>query len=303
MPREESPRRTRAAQAALWLPGLLVAVGAGVATAHGLYEVAVAAAVPAPIAWLYPLITDGLALVAYATTARLDGRERRYAWTVVVLAAGLSGLAQASYLAGGLAAAPVPLRFGIGAWPAIAAAIVAHLLYLIATAHSGAHDEAPAGQAASAPAPIAAEPDTGWSETPAMPDAASNRRADESTVRFEPLPVDASNGVQPEPVQPPVSNPVQPEPAPLDAPVSNTGDTSTVVRSAERGESTASPRVRAERAARVHADRHGAWPSARELADTAGVSRGTAAAALKTLRDTPTPLHIVTEQTPSEAQQ
>ena len=80
----------------LWLPGLAVALGAAAATAHGLFEVALAARVPAGIAWLYPLITDGLALVAYAATARLAGGATRYAWTVVVLAAGLSGLAQAA---------------------------------------------------------------------------------------------------------------------------------------------------------------------------------------------------------------
>lgn len=116
----------------VWLPGLLVATGAAVATAHGLYEVAVAAGVPTAIAWLYPLITDGLALVAYAATARLGQSAARYAWTVVVVAAGLSGLAQASYLGGGVGAVvSAPLRFGIGAWPAIAAAIVAHLLHLL----------------------------------------------------------------------------------------------------------------------------------------------------------------------------
>jgi hypothetical protein len=48
-----------------------------------------------------------------------------------VIAAGLSGLAQAVYLASGatLDASPT-LRFGIGAWPAVAAAVAAHLLYL-----------------------------------------------------------------------------------------------------------------------------------------------------------------------------
>ncbi len=123
----------RALRTAIWLPGLAVAVGAAVATAHGLYEVAVAARVPVGIAWLYPLITDGLALVAYAATARLDGSARRYAWTVVVLAAGLSGLAQASFLAGGVERTAAALRFGVGAWPAVAAAVVAHLLYLLAS--------------------------------------------------------------------------------------------------------------------------------------------------------------------------
>ena len=70
--------------------------GAGVATAHGLYEVALAAGTPRALAWLYPLITDGLALVAYATTTRLAESGRRYAATVVVIAAGLSGLTQAA---------------------------------------------------------------------------------------------------------------------------------------------------------------------------------------------------------------
>ncbi len=116
----------------IWAAGLIVAAGAAVATAHGLYRVALAATVPPPIGWLYPLITDGLALVAYAATTRLTAGGRRYAWAVVVLAAGLSGLAQASYLAIGVHTAPVQLRFGVGAWPAVAAAITAHLLYLLA---------------------------------------------------------------------------------------------------------------------------------------------------------------------------
>jgi hypothetical protein len=120
-----------------WVAGLVVATGAGIATAHGMYQVAISARVAAPIACLYPLITDGLALVAYAATARLQDRERRYATGIVVLAAGLSGLAQAVYLSGGLdhtAVAPVGLRFGVGAWPAIAAALTAHLLYLLSPA-------------------------------------------------------------------------------------------------------------------------------------------------------------------------
>ncbi|WP_060710982.1 hypothetical protein [Pseudonocardia sp. HH130629-09] len=135
-PSTAGPRRR--AWAAVWLPGLAVAVGAAVATAHGLYEVAVAARVPAGIAWIYPLITDGLALVAYAATARLTGSAARYAWAVVIVSAGLSGLAQASYLAsdaatvGGALTVSPGLRFGVGAWPAIAAAVVAHLLYLLA---------------------------------------------------------------------------------------------------------------------------------------------------------------------------
>lgn len=116
-----------------WLPALLVAVCAVAATAHGLFEVAVAARVPPWMAWTYPVITDGLALVAYAATHRLRGWAAGYAWAVTVLAAALSGLAQAVYLASDPLVAGAELRFGVGAWPAVAAAIVAHLLYLLAT--------------------------------------------------------------------------------------------------------------------------------------------------------------------------
>jgi hypothetical protein len=137
-----------------WAAGFAVASGAAIATAHGLYEVARAAGAPTPIAGLYPLITDGLALVAYATTVRLYGRGRSYAWTIVVLAAALSGLAQAAFLAGGVDAAPTWLRFGVGAWPATAAAITAHLLHLLAASYG-----TPYGCTECVVRPYGAEPD------------------------------------------------------------------------------------------------------------------------------------------------
>jgi hypothetical protein len=117
----------------IWWAGLLVAAAAAAATAHGLYAVAAASDVPQPVAALYPVMTDGLALVAYSATNRLTNGSRRYAWAVVVTAAGLSGAAQAVYLAGGgVNAAPSGVRFGI-----VAAAAVAHLLHLIRTTSAG----------------------------------------------------------------------------------------------------------------------------------------------------------------------
>jgi hypothetical protein len=119
----------------VWWAGLVVAGAAAAATAHGLYAVSIASGVPAEIAALYPVMADGLALVAYSATSQLRGGARRYAWMVVLAAAGLSGLAQALYLAGGgVQDAPAGVRFGIGAIPAVAAAAVAHLLHLIRTA-------------------------------------------------------------------------------------------------------------------------------------------------------------------------
>ena len=106
-------RTSAGGRGAILTAALTVATAASVATAHGLYQVAAASRVPTSIAWLYPVITDGLALVAYAATARLHDRGRRYAATIVVLAAGLSGVAQAVYLAGALDhALGDPLRSG-----------------------------------------------------------------------------------------------------------------------------------------------------------------------------------------------
>jgi hypothetical protein len=243
----------------VWAAGLRFAAAAGAATAHGLYQVAVAARVPTPIAWLYPLITDGLALVAYAATSRLIDGGRRYAAAIVVLAAGLSGLAQAVYLAGGIAqasAASAGLRFGVGAWPAVAAALTAHLLHLISTG--------PASYAVTA------------SRQPSNPIAVQP---------YSTRDVQSSNSiVMPDDVQPPSTST---EPAPSSA---------SPARSATRDRSTGSApaRDRARQAARGHHARHGRLPTVSELAQLAKVARGTAGTVLKDLRAERAALHVVT---------
>jgi hypothetical protein len=240
---------------------LTVAAGAGVATAHGLYQVAAAARVTPAIAWLYPLITDGLALVAYAATARLTDRGRRYAASIVILAAGLSGLAQALYLAGGLdtqAVAPAGLRFGVGAWPAIAAALTAHLLHLIST------DRQPA----------------------ATPDQSHDGqlRSPSTTLNSDAL---HNPAVQPRTPAQRSPQPVQPEPAtPMYGPPAD-------VNAAEPPSNDASPRERARAAGRDYHDRHGQLPTVTQLVDLARVARGTAAKALHDLKAERPALHLV----------
>jgi hypothetical protein len=261
----------------VWLPGLAVAVGAAVATAHGLYEVALASRVPGPIAWLYPLITDGLALVAYTATARLRCSAARYAWSVVVVAAGMSGLAQAAFLAGDAEALAAPpwLRFAIGAWPAIAAAVVAHLLYLLAT------------------------PD------PVQPEYSGQRSAEVAVQRsatgVQPGHREAFSGPEDAPAidfRPEAEAASSPAPAGVNGPTERTGEG----EAAPRGASASAPaRDRAQETALVHRARHQVWPTVSELQDAAEVSRGTAAAALKALRDddngpetAPIALHLIT---------
>jgi hypothetical protein len=246
---------------ALWLPGLFVAAGAIAATAHGLYEVAIAAQVPPAIAWLYPVITDGLALVAYTAAARLQGPARRYSWTVVTVAAGLSGLAQATYLAGDAAVtAPAALRFGVGAWPAVAAAIVAHLLHLLATTPELHSVDAPkADPQSSHPIPSGRTPDvrsdaTSFAVLPENEAGRSQGSPRRSSAR--------TGSPAPEPIGP---QPIQLRPR---------------VRSTE-----APVRDRARVAAELYARRHGDLPTVSQLQDQAEVSRGTAGEVLKAMRD------------------
>jgi hypothetical protein len=245
---------------AIWSAGLLVALGAAAATAHGLFEVAKAAGTPAGIAWLYPLITDGLALVAYASSARLTGSGRRYAWAVVVLAAGLSGLAQASYLAGGVAQAPPALRFGVGAWPAVAAAIAAHLLFLIGTGPGSTDTSTATGRA------------TGAMDEPGRPAMSNGRLAMLDAPR----------------VQPPHAVDVQPSNPTLPAGVQPGARDGGLRRAL-------SPRDRARTVAELRYRESGALPTVRELASLADVSRGTAANALDALRQPINRLHAVTD--------
>ncbi len=153
---------SRWGRVAVLAPALVVAACAVAATAHGGYEVAVACQVGRESAWLYPVITDGLALVAYASTHRLRAGACRYAWAVVVGAAALSGLAQAVYLASGPAlVTSAALRFGVGAWPAVAGAVTAHLVYLLAR-----RSAPPMPQPGRGPLPVPAGP------SPTLPPAA-----------------------------------------------------------------------------------------------------------------------------------
>ncbi|ALE85840.1 hypothetical protein [Pseudonocardia sp. HH130629-09] len=286
---------SRWGRAAVWLPGLAVALGAAVATAHGLFEVAVAARVPVGVAWIYPLITDGLALVAYAATARLAGSAARYAWSVVVVSAGLSGLAQAVYLAsdavtaGGELEVSAGLRFGVGAWPAVAAAVVAHLLYLLAendTVEQPEHHDrqAPDGTAGSRVRATITVPPSGRTLA---------GRLDE--VGHGPAVPPALDG----PVVPGPPRPVShPAPRPAVWPDgSGAGGT---------GGSGAGAQERARTTAATHRQRHGALPTVRELQEMADVGRGTAARALQQLRDTHTQaasgLHLVPDEPQNRTQ-
>jgi hypothetical protein len=80
-------------------------------------------------------------------------------------------------------------------------------------------------------------------------------------------------------------------------------------REQEPAPAPAPARERAQDLARAHRARHRAWPTVSELQEAAEVSRGTASAALKALRDTetdpettPIALHLITSTTDDTSQ-
>jgi hypothetical protein len=280
-------REVRRGHRLMWAAGLVVVGGAGLLTAHGLIEVARGSEVPESIAWLYPVITDGLALVAYAATSRLSRAGRRYAWSVVVLAAGLSAIAQATFLAAGQPDASAQLRFTVGAWPAIAAAIAAHLLFLI-----GEHGRAsaPTGQTS-----VTERDSRGTVGSVSVDLVGSVGDRSAQGVPAVPAGVPALNtGVPPEsdtgvPAVPAEFQMAQP--SDLGARV----DPFQVERSPGMRPAL-SARDRAVTVAHLHRRRQGQLPSVRELVELADVGQGTAARALQELREAEPGLHLVTEQ-------
>jgi hypothetical protein len=287
---------------AIWCAGFVVAIGAGVLTAHGSIAVALGCGVPVGIAWLYPVITDGLALVAYAAT-RLRGAGRGYAWSVVVLAAGLSAAAQATFLAGGLAAAGERLRFVVGAWPAVAAAIAAHLLYLISTAPATPVPSARAGDPAAdagAGAAVGVQPGQVDHHGGVQNDHHGPPLVDQprTTVRR------VVRGVQP--VQNDHVRPVQGVQSctPGTGQHEHPGWPDYPAAGRVGGLRPAlSPRDRALALAELQRRRTGALPSVRELGALAEVAQGTAATVLQELRESatslqqaPSGLHLVEDQ-------
>ncbi|KZB80834.1 hypothetical protein [Amycolatopsis regifaucium] len=307
------------ATAGFWLPGLVVAVCAAVATAHGLFEVVVASGVLASIAWTYPVITDGLAIVAYVATSRLTGAGRRYAWAVVILAAGLSGLAQAVYFVGGFTA-PVPpgpngepgsagnpppelLRFWVGAWPAIAAAIVAHLLFMLSELRASRKPSTAPDTIASSGVDVAAASGAIVSRAPSVqsqpvqsdrPESVAVQSLSVQSGLVQPKPLDAAASSEPAERPVPAVSSVQPE-----RPVSRGAEEPKPERPAVTPSSP--KRDRAFREARKYQALHGTLPTVDQLHEIAEVARGTAGTVLKELREQPHPLHIVTDLNATKA--
>jgi hypothetical protein len=145
----------------------------------------------------------------------------------------------------------------------VAAAVAAHLLYLLTAEHP-------------------TEPRT----PPESTEVADQPSTETNRITVQPVP---SNRPVVQRELPAALNASQ-RPTPARAPRPTLPSTDSDASSTSSAETA---RVRARTAASRHAARHGALPTVSALAAAAEVSRGTAATVLKPLRGRPLPLHLI----------
>lgn len=108
---------------------ILIALGAFWLSFTALRDLAERSGVPTGQAWVWPLIVDGLVLVATVAVVALD-QHRWYAWTLLGIGASLS-LAGNALHATYTRDLPVSVRILVAAVPPLALLAVTHLTYLL----------------------------------------------------------------------------------------------------------------------------------------------------------------------------
>lgn len=112
----------------------LIALGAFWLSFTALRDLAERSGVPTGQAWVWPLIVDGLVLVATVAVVALD-EHRWYAWALLGIGASLS-LAGNSLHATYTGELPVAVRILVAAVPPLSLLAVTHLTYLLARRHA-----------------------------------------------------------------------------------------------------------------------------------------------------------------------
>ncbi|WP_206489280.1 DUF2637 domain-containing protein [Rhodococcus sp. KRD162] len=142
----------------------LIALGAFWLSFTALRDLAVRSGVPAGQAWVWPLIVDGLVLVATVAVVALD-HHRWYAWTLLGLGASLS-LVGNSLHATYTGELPVAVRILVAAVPPLSLLAVTHLTYLLTRRDAPALESAEEAPAATRVQPLVTTLPSSDSEVP-----------------------------------------------------------------------------------------------------------------------------------------
>ncbi|OZF00614.1 hypothetical protein CH300_20270 [Rhodococcus sp. 15-1154-1] len=139
-----------------------IALGAFWLSFTALQDLAVRSHVPASQAWVWPLIVDGLVLVATVAVVALS-EHRWYAWSLLGAGAALS-LSGNTLHATYTGELPVAVRILVAAVPPLCLLAVTHLTVLLT--RRGASDVVAVETSAPRPAPLLTVADTTTSEVP-----------------------------------------------------------------------------------------------------------------------------------------
>jgi len=110
---------------------VILGVGSFTLSFTALNRLAASAGISAGLAWIWPMIVDGLIIVATISVVALAGRRTWYPWFLLVCAASLSVAANAVQAAITATAVPAWMAAGIAAVPPLMLLAVTHLTVLL----------------------------------------------------------------------------------------------------------------------------------------------------------------------------
>lgn len=164
--------------------GVLGVVAAAFALSYdAIRAVAISAHIRPSLAWLYPVAVDGAMSVATvcAVVMRARGRSAAYPWSVVLIGALVSVVANAlhAWVAGGSVALPAPWAVALSSVPPVLLALSIHLLIVLAL--SAVQSDTSSDMSTSPDATVAATPSDGDTGSDVRSDSNSDIRSDSNS--------------------------------------------------------------------------------------------------------------------------
>ena len=199
---------------------VLIGGGAFWLSFTALADLAVRSGIDAGLAWIWPLLVDGLLVVATVAAVALDGhRSAWYPWALLIAGAGMSVTANAAHaIVAATASVPALLAAVVAAVPPLVLLASTHLTVVLTRSTKTRAIKSPAGLPVTGPARRHREhgPDgarRSRAQPPKLPEHPEPAATSEPETQPPALP-EPQNKLQDEPTPKPSSGPDPTEPAP-----------------------------------------------------------------------------------------
>ncbi|MGO2719493.1 MULTISPECIES: helix-turn-helix domain-containing protein [Micrococcales] len=199
---------------------VLIGGGAFWLSFTALADLAVRSGIDAGLAWIWPLLVDGLLVVATVAAVALDGhRSAWYPWALLIAGAGMSVTANAAHaIVAATASVPALLAAVVAAVPPLVLLASTHLTVVLTRSTKTRAIKSPAGLPVTGPA-LTGTVSTGRTghadpaQPPKLPEHPEPAATSEPETQPPALP-EPQNKLQDEPTPKPSSGPDPTEPAP-----------------------------------------------------------------------------------------